>query len=619
MTAFLIYAIRWAVVLTLLYSLYALFLKRETLHNVNRIVLLVILVASMILPLCQIRTNETNAVAESRELLEQQIITVSSTGFSPVAQQMDDAPKQQTDFNIVILLLITIYVIGVAIAWVRYLWSMASLLLFIRRSERIEVAGLPKGVKVLTLPSVTTPCSWMHWMLLSPADAQARPIILHELAHIQLRHSWDMLLCELTCRTLWCVPFAWMLRQDLRDVHEYQADRHVLKSGINDEEYQLLLIRKATGTGLQPVVNAFNQSPIKRRFKMMYKKPSRRWVALKAAYLLPLSALTLVAFARPQALIEIEEKVEKEVRRYTAAMKPLVSSTTNPDASSAEAVETLGIVNLADLIGQDSALPDSNLVKADLQDNNLILPAVQPTTSVHGAAVLDSVMQAVGARKIAEGTYIGHFQPSLNNDTVRLAQVEILNKESVKVFEQAFPQNASDPYAYKMTLQAATRKDETGHYIRFLTPVKATDRNYDLPKYDPKLVLHPTNLLKFSISSPAAIERTKQETRVFMYAGVRYPHNADYLRGHILYPDAILHDADSNDKYMFRSMDDSYLKFVQQEVYDKDTINVYQICLVFPPLAKKVKRAWIGTMESDGAGTTFWLRDIPRKGKIITH
>jgi hypothetical protein len=151
----------------------------------------------------------------------------------------------------------------------------------------------------------------MRWIILNPSDVNTRAIINHELAHIRLGHSWDMLLCEFTCRMLWCVPFVWMLRQDLRDVHEYQADRRVLDTGIQDEEYQLLLIRKATGTGLQPVVNALNQSPIKRRFKMMYTKPSRRWVALKAAYLLPLSLMELMAFARPQTMGELEQKVEK--------------------------------------------------------------------------------------------------------------------------------------------------------------------------------------------------------------------------------------------------------------------------------------------------------------------
>ena len=58
MTAFIIYIIRWAVSLTLLYSFFGLFMKRETLHSINRIVLLAILVASMVLPLCQIETRK---------------------------------------------------------------------------------------------------------------------------------------------------------------------------------------------------------------------------------------------------------------------------------------------------------------------------------------------------------------------------------------------------------------------------------------------------------------------------------------------------------------------------------------------------------------------------------
>ena len=504
MSVFLIYAIRWAVVLTLLYSLYALFMKRETLHGVNRVVLLLVLVASMVLPLCQIKTSEANVVTEGRERLERQIVAVSTVGL------VDDMPEQQeeADFNIVILMLLLIYIIGVVVAWGRYLWSLAALLLLIRRSERTAVDGLPQGVVVLTHPTITTPCSWMHWMLLSPTDVQSRPIILHELSHIRLRHSWDMLLCELTCRTLWCVPFAWMLRQDLRDVHEYQADRRVLRSGVKDEEYQLLLIRKATGTGLQTVVNALNQSPIKRRFKMMYKKPSRRWVALKAAYLLPLGALSLVAFARPQTLSEIEAKVEDEVVHYTGTMKALVA----PETTAAAAVEAIGRAAaepdepaaepLAAALNEpaepddrtiqmaDHVQTDANLVEADLRDNPEAAAPTPALTEKRSMAVLDSVMQAVGARWLGPGAYIGHFQPSLNNDTVRLVKVEFLDKASSKTAELAFPWYDGDPYAYKMTLQAGTRKGEKGYYIRYLTPVKAADWTYDRPKADTESLTH---------------------------------------------------------------------------------------------------------------------------------
>ena len=327
MAAFIIYIIRWGVVLTLLYSLYGLLLKHETLHGFNRCVLLLILLASMLLPICQMETNDPNYIAQGRQMLESQIVLEERL----VADGTDDGAKGT---SAVALLLIS-YAVGLAACWLRYLWLLASLLFIIRRGRHVDIEGLPKQVQVITHPDINTPCSWMRWIILNPSDIKTQAVINHELAHIRLRHSWDMLLCEFSCRMLWFVPFVWMLRQDLRDVHEYQADSRVLASGTTDEEYQLLLIRKATGKGLQPVANAFNQSPIKRRFKMMCAKPSRRWMALKAIYLLPLCVLALLAFATPklnQTILEAAKQVELSFDRP----KPTPPSLLEPSSSAAQ-------------------------------------------------------------------------------------------------------------------------------------------------------------------------------------------------------------------------------------------------------------------------------------------
>ena len=478
MATFIIYIIRWAVCLTLLYSLFGLFMKRETLHGFNRVVLLVVLVASMLLPLCQIETDGRNVVTESRERVERQIASVqisqsnSSRHVATAATGNPAEPAPQaggTWGDVCLLTVIGVYLAGLLVCWARYFWQLGSLLLLIRRGKTVEVEGLPDYVRVVTHPDVTTPCSWMRWILLSQQDAamvsgrslregqrgdaaaakvQGAGLLRHELAHIQLGHSWDMLLTELTCRMLWPVPFAWMLRQDLRDVHEYQADRRVLRSGIDENEYQLLLIRKATSTRLQPVVNALNQSPIKRRFKMMYTKPSRRWAMLKATYLLPLSALAVMAFAQPKVIKHIGQQIDRQLK-----------------------------------------FADANLVKADLRGNpnaNLTeKPAAMAdiATGKPLSAVLDSVMVGVGARKIADATYVGHFQPSLSGDTVRLQQVVFLDINSEKMAELRFPQHADLQNACFMVLQWATRKDERGFYIRQLRPVSPTAFQYDKPSY----------------------------------------------------------------------------------------------------------------------------------------
>ena len=638
MATFIIYIIRWAVCLTLLYSLFGLFLKRETLHGINRIVLLLVLIASMVLPFVQVSTKEANIVTQGREMIEYHITHAQN----PLSENVEHIPPENPDngvtyhalpiseeANAYILIAVAIYLAGLIICWLRYFWQMAALLLMIHRSKRIKIEGVPSHVHVVINPSVKAPCSWMRWIILNPADVNTRAIIKHELAHIRLGHSWDMLLCELTCRMLWFVPFAWMLRQDLRDVHEYQADRRVLQGGIRDEEYQLLLIKKATSTGLQPVVNAFNQSPIKRRFKMMYRKPSRRWVALKATYLLPLSALALVAFARPQAISEIEEKVEAEVTKYVATATWNNDEPTEAELTEAEPTLQPALVETKDTV---QVLTDANLVNADLNESGheaLNVPSAKSATEL-----LDSTMQAVGARKIAEGTYIGHFQPNLNSDTVRIARATILDRQSQQTDEHLFSQNAADPYAYNVTLNAETRKDRKGYYIRYLQPVNSKLRNYDKPEIDPTMLSTDSVLTKRSNSrfftyTPAAIERNKKDTRVYMYVGFRGEAPVDVWRQQNInhYSDYAIVDELTGDKYVCRATDYDYFKFVKDEpiTYVKDgknmndTISIYQTCLVFPPLGKNVKQAYFGPVEDDGRySNTFDLTKIPRKGRVIT-
>jgi len=671
MAAFIIYIIRWAVVLTMLYSLFGLFLKRETLHGFNRVVLLAILVASMVLPLCQIETPKANIVTKGRELLEQQIIleerivkkegdywiTNAETEYASNIDRItngalayDKTPLRTKGWNWVntLLLLIEIYAVGVLVYWFRYFWQLAALLLLIHQGKRIEVEGLPKHVRVIVHPDIKTPSSWMRWIILNLSDVNTRAIINHELAHIRLGHSWDMLLCEFTCRMLWCVPFAWMLRQDLRDVHEYQADRRVLATGIQDEEYQLLLIKKATGTGLQPVVNALNQSPIKRRFKMMYKKPSRRWVALKAAYLLPLSLIALMAFARPQTMSELEQKVEKTETEIAQVieesgvidkvvtlaeelgLKERETESTTQSAEQEALTDTVTTSGHAYLVMEhEKNSPDANLVKADLVDSQPAEEAFVALSVKRANELLDSTMQAVGARKIADGTWIGHFQPSLNNDTVRVGKVEYLDKQSRQTGKLQFSINESDPYAYNMILQDETRKERTGYYIRKLYPAKATDRQYDQVKNDPKmlstddvLTKRDFNQILYNVFTPVAIEQSKKDTRIFLYVGFGGNPQTNELKklNYSLWHDMTLVDENTGDQYVWRFTDFSYFKYVKDEYIGSDTVKVYQTCVVFPPLSKKMNQAHFGnTANDDHYSQTFNLKDIPHKGRVITN
>ena len=336
-----IYLLKWAFALTLFYSLYGLTLRRETFHTLNRAVLLVILVVSTVLPLCPIPLGHETWLSQGFQRLEE-VLTTNQVVSEEQAKQPTDIdskagetihadekhsvayiiPSSQNNHSIMMerstrpvssrwsTIVLRLFVLTTAAFWLVFLRSLFGVVRLIRRSSLIEERD---GARILSCPELKNSCSWMRWVLVAEAGEESSgkefsSILTHELAHVRLGHSWDKLLCELTCRTLWWLPFAWMLREDMNDVHEFEADRAVLRTGIDIRAYNQLLILKAVRPGLQPVVNAFNQSRIKKRITMMFKPKSNKWRAAKVLYLLPVMALTLVAFAKPNEKTIISQK-----------------------------------------------------------------------------------------------------------------------------------------------------------------------------------------------------------------------------------------------------------------------------------------------------------------------
>ncbi len=288
MVAFIIFAIRWAVTLTLLYSLYRLLLRRETYHRLNRAVLLAILVVSPLLPLVPLHTDTPTAMDAVLTRIEVPLTSLPSdedVAENALAAQESEGAKS----GLWLRYGVYIYIIGIAVALATYLFRMLSLVRVIRRSRRIDHPMIPDNVHLMLDMRITQPSSWMHWIFIGPIDLKqnAETVLRHELAHVRLRHSWDVVLCDLTCRLLWCLPFAWMLRQDLVDVHEFQADEAVLRGGVTIDEYEHLLVRKAVQTQVLPIMNTLRRGALKKRFAMMHSGPSSRKSRLKLLYLVP--------------------------------------------------------------------------------------------------------------------------------------------------------------------------------------------------------------------------------------------------------------------------------------------------------------------------------------------
>ena len=134
-------------------------------------------------------------------------------------------------------------------------------------------------------------------------------ILTHEQEHIRLGHTYDLLLLEAMKTFQWFNPFVWFISRDLKAVHEYEADQAVIHQGIDAKSYQQLLVMKVVGNRLQPFTNNLGHGSLKKRIIMMYKKPSSRWLTLKALCAIPVVALTINAFATPTETDPVEDFV----------------------------------------------------------------------------------------------------------------------------------------------------------------------------------------------------------------------------------------------------------------------------------------------------------------------
>ena len=278
MTDFLIYDLKVAAWIAVFYMFYRLMLSRETFHRVNRIVLLATAVVSFMLPFCVITLHETVVMPAPQASVE--VGNMVAEVAEPVV------PLWQS-------LLPYVFTIGVVITLGHTLWSIFRIMRLIKESEQHPQAD---GIVVcVTGNAQMSPFSWMHYIVMNRRDyeEQDAAILAHERGHICLRHSWDVVLVDMLTALQWFNPAMWMLRMDLRAIHEYEADAAVLSQGINARQYQYLLVTKAAGIGGYSIANGISHSTLKNRIHMMLHKKSSNSHLLKLLALVPIVGITL--------------------------------------------------------------------------------------------------------------------------------------------------------------------------------------------------------------------------------------------------------------------------------------------------------------------------------------
>ena len=295
MTTLFLYSIKSAFVLALLYVPYTLMLRKESFFRLNRFTLLTILGLSLLLPLCNFPSLAeeeqpvTHAVNQQvvawEKPVEQQTRTTTPVPPS-VREKVTPAASHHFAWSWYSVLCI-LCIVGMFSALLFRLWQFVRMGFLMRRGclwkDRVD------GFIIYCHSDDIAPCSWMNRIVISEKDysEHRHEILLHEKGHILHHHSLDILLLTFVQVVQWWNPFVYLLGTSLRDVHEYEADHHVL----------------------------FSHSLVRRRIAMMHKT-SNPWMQMKVLYILPLIIVALSAFATPAMKKPVEESISSLEYRF---------------------------------------------------------------------------------------------------------------------------------------------------------------------------------------------------------------------------------------------------------------------------------------------------------------
>jgi len=167
------------------------------------------------------------------------------------------------------------------------------------RKIRSKATLIYKGeVNLYKLSEPILPFSFFNSIFINPddySDNEEQEIIEHELTHVQQKHTLDILVTEIICILNWYNPFAWLIKNAVRENLEFIADDAVIKKGVNKKNYQYLLL-KVTGDIPSSIASSFKFLSLKKRILMMNRTKTSAFHLLKFVLLVPMITLLLLAF-----------------------------------------------------------------------------------------------------------------------------------------------------------------------------------------------------------------------------------------------------------------------------------------------------------------------------------
>jgi len=400
------YSLMSALVLTLMYLVYKWILSGENQHGYNRAVLLGIYSISFAAPpfiptlsyMLDRGPDEHGTVAVGMPTVE--FGTVDSAAPSVLAT-----------------VLTVVYFSGVFAVVVATCYSALRINNITRKGERYDRDWF---TLVVHDDNGLAPFSWRNYIVMNRKDfAESGDLILaHETKHVNARHWVDLMVAQAVAAFQWYNPAAWLMREELKTVHEYQADEAVILSGTDMKQYQMLLIKKAVGGRFQSLANSLNHSNLKKRITMMYKSKSPVGRRLRVLALAP-AALVAVAVVNIPAVASALTSASHALDGGKVTKNDGIS-VTNASETTAAAFGEQSPQKVYEIVQVEPEYPGGINELLKTLGMNLRYPAEAMATNIQGRVVVRFVVTEKG--KIASPEVIKSVSPELDAEAIRVLQ-----------------------------------------------------------------------------------------------------------------------------------------------------------------------------------------------------
>ena len=282
-----------AATIAVLWLVYRLLFRNSNRLHFNRFFLLTSMLLALAMPLLgllsgmevpQMATLKQNIF--SGTMLNEVIVTPDGQPVLPEVTVTTDTQSRFTVWQV----LGGIYLLGVGVMTLLFLIKLGRLIALIVRSPKRKMDGFTAVFTGREQGSF----SFFRYAFF-PNENVDTDILRHEISHIEHHHSWDILFAEVMIILQWFNPFIYLYKKELQSIHEYQADRDVVATGVDKRNYMMLILQQCTAVDFSGMSNNFSLILTKKRIKMITKNEKAKGLWWRLLATLPVLVILLIA------------------------------------------------------------------------------------------------------------------------------------------------------------------------------------------------------------------------------------------------------------------------------------------------------------------------------------